>query len=136
MAIFQVHSHRLICNPSSNLSWARDPLLNFLAKCIIFKIPSSVSFGFRLFVLLLYLCLICYLLDSTLTLLYMCIALILCAFIVSIILASFKSIINQSRCSLEPKSFLRGLCPLKSLLRVSEHPPPEPHTCFSADVYS
>ena len=61
-------------------------------------------------------CLICYLPF----------ALILCAFIVSIILATFESIISQSRCSLEPKSLLWGLCPLKSLLRVSEHLPPEP----------
>ena len=43
--------------------------------------------------------------------------LILCVFIVlNIISAAFKSILNQFRCSLEPKNFLRGPS------GVSEHP--------------
>ena len=33
---------------------------------------------------------------------------------------AFKSILSQSKCSLEPKYFLRGLCPLNPLLRGSE----------------
>ena len=37
-------------------------------------------------------------------------------------MAAFKSVLSQSRFLLEPKSFLRGLCPLKFLPRVSEHP--------------
>ena len=68
---------------------------------------------------------------------------ILFAFVFSIIWAAFESIISQSRCSLEPKSFLRGLCFLKSLLRVSEHLPARApnfvdtrYACFSSDVYS
>ena len=40
-----------------------------------------------------------------------------------IISATFKSILSQSRCSLEPKRFLRVLCPLKSPAGVPEHPP-------------
>ena len=37
-------------------------------------------------------------------------------------MVAFKSVLSQSRFLLEPKSFLRGLCPLKFLPRVSEHP--------------
>ena len=66
----------------------------------------------------------------------------MCAFTVSIILPAFESVISQSRCFLKPKSFLRGLCSLKSLLRVSEHLPPRAlsfvetrYACFSSDVY-
>ena len=40
-------------------------------------------------------------------------------------MATLKSILSQSRCSLEPKSFIRGLCPLKPLLRISKHPQPK-----------
>ena len=39
-----------------------------------------------------------------------------------IISASFKSILSQSRCSLEPKNFLKEFCPLKPLMRGSEDP--------------
>ena len=63
-----------------------------------------------------------------------------------ITLAAFKSIIGQSRCPLGPKSFLRAFCPLKSLLRVSEHPLPLAarapsfvdacYACFFSDVYT
>ena len=47
-------------------------------------------------------------------------------FIVLSSLTTFKSILSQSRCSLEPKNFLRGLHPLNPLLRGSEHPPEPP----------
>ena len=56
--------------------------------------------------------------------------------------------VSQSSCSLGPKSFLRVFYPLKSLLRVSEHPPSPPSstrapsfvdTCYAyffSDVYT
>ena len=62
-----------------------------------------------------------------------------------LILATFKCILNQSRCSLEPKNFLMGASPLKPPPRGSEHlRPSQPpssvdgrYTWFSADyVYS
>ena len=39
-----------------------------------------------------------------------------------LISTAFKSILSQSRCSLEPKNFLRELHPLNALLRVSDPP--------------
>ena len=41
-----------------------------------------------------------------------------------IILVALKSILDQSRCSLEPKNFLRVLCPLKPLLHWGLRTPP------------
>ena len=43
-----------------------------------------------------------------------------------IVSATSKSISSQSRCFLEPKTFLRGLSPVKLPLRGSEHPPDHP----------
>ena len=115
----------------------------------IFKIPSWFSFSFGLFVLLFYLWLICYQLDSYLS---QCICvlpftLFFCAVIVlnSSYFGHIQIILSQSRCSLEPKNFLMGASPLKPPLRGSEHPRlPQPpssvdshYACFSADyVYS
>ena len=68
--------------------------------------------------------------------------LIFCAFIVlnsNYFGRIFRSIISQYRCSLGPKSFLRGLFPLKPTLRGSEQHPDSPsyanacYHCFSAD---
>ena len=39
-----------------------------------------------------------------------------------LISTAFKSILSQPRCSLEPKKFFRGVCPLNPLLRGPEHP--------------
>ena len=39
-----------------------------------------------------------------------------------IILTTFKSILSQSKCSLEPKNFLRVPCPLKTLLGSQNTP--------------
>ena len=56
--------------------------------------------------------------------------LIFCAFMVSNsnYFGTSKSILSQSRCSLEPKDFLRGLYPVICPLRSSKYPsdPPAP----------
>ena len=48
-----------------------------------------------------------------------------------IILAALKSILNQSRCSLEPKNFLRVLCPLKPLLHWGLRTPSPTETRYA-----
>ena len=40
----------------------------------------------------------------------------------SLFLTAFKSFLSLSRCSLEPKNFLRGLHPLNALLKGSDPP--------------
>ena len=84
------------------------------------KIPSWVSWGFGLFVLSLFLCWYVTCLTLSFNTVYFnshYFFVILYSWTV-IILAAFRPILNQSRCSLKPINFLWGLCP--------PDPPPTP----------
>ena len=77
------------------------------------KIPSWVSWGFGLFVLSLFLCWYVTCLTLSFNTVYFnshYFFVILYSWTV-IILAAFRPILNQSRCSLKPINFLWGLCP-------------------------
>ena len=110
----------------------------FWQNAQIFKIPSWVSCKFDLFMLSLYVWFIYYLLDFLLKH-YICVLpfhifVFACFFFVPwtvIILAALKSILNQSRCSLEPKNFLRVLCPLKPLLHWGLRTPSPTETRYA-----
>ena len=107
-------------NPRGALSWTRDPLLNFPAKCINFEIPSWVFCGLGLFALSLrrlsyylhdwLLALTRYMLTSIPICVCVCVGVCLWFWRITIS-AAFKFFLSQSRCSLQSKKFFRGLAP-------------------------
>ena len=122
--LYLTNQRQILCNSSSALSWTWGPLLNFLAKWVNFKDSQLSVLGLWPF----YVVTICFtyiwcawLLTLTL---YIFNSIHFNLFLLQYLWTTLKSILCQSRCSLEPKIFLRVLCPLNPLLGSQNTPRP------------